>query len=513
MIYQFDDYRLDVSKMALTRGGEAVPMEPQVFDVLAALVSRPEQLVTKQDLIDLVWGGRFVSDGALSSRIKSARKVIGDDGSQQRYIRTVHGRGFRFIGEIVQTDEVTTAQVVVQSKQQPTVAVLPFENLSSDPDQGYLANALTQDLTNILARYRWLDVLSTNALRPFLGATNLYEALRGEAGVDYVLEGSVRRSGDALRLATTLVSTAKGQTHWSETYDQPMAEIFALQDEIVAKIIARVEPEIGLAERTRVANAGERDLAAWESFHLGVDHFFKFTAADNLQAQALLDQSRGLDAEFAEAHAWWAYAVVLGMVYWDTPLDQTLLDEALSATERAVSLDDRNAVLYALMARVRLARGEYAAAIKENERAVALNPALASAHCGLADSLAYEGRYEESIATFEHVIELSTNDPQRWAFFTYGALSMIFSGDYERALQWCDEALVIPNRQYWTLAHKMVALACLGREADAQSVKAQLLEEVPNFGVDFVKAKLFYIKRSDQLERYLTGLRAAGFEG
>ena len=512
MIYQFEEFSLDPDAMRLSRNGHQVTLEPQVFEVLAVLVSRHEQLVTKQDLIDLVWGGRFVSDSALSSRIKTARQIIGDDGKQQRLIRTVHGRGFRFVGEVHATEpSAFPAPSSTPPSSQPSVAVLPFENLSSDPDQGYLANGLTQDIGNILARHRWLQVLSVNALRPFLAQANLYQALGQEAGVDYVVEGSVRRAGERLRVATALVSTERGQTHWSESYDRAVADVFALQDEIATTIVSRIEPEIGQAERQRVVQLPPRDLHAWECFHLGVDQFFKFTADANVKAQALLQQSRSLDPQFAEAHDWWAYSVVLGMVYWNTAVSQEALDEALRAAEQAVQTDNRNAVLYTLMARVRLARGEYSAAIRENQRAIELNPALASAHCGLADSLAYEGRLDESIATFEHVIQLSTNDPQRWAFFTYGALAMIFQGDYERAVQWCDEAMLLPNRQYWTLAHKMVALAHMDRLPEAQVVQRELMGENPAFDLAFVREKLFYLKRADQLEVYLAGLARLGF--
>ncbi|NKC01320.1 MAG: tetratricopeptide repeat protein [Pseudomonadales bacterium] len=512
MPYQIGPFLLDLETAELHKDSKPVGVEPQVLEVLGALVTRRDQMVTKQDLIDQVWGGRFVSDAALSSRIKSARQALEDDGRQQRMIKTIHGRGFRFVGPVEEVSNSPVPVAVEKEPARPVVAVLDFENLSSEAGQDYFVNGITQDISNILARNRWLDVLARNALRPYLGAVNLYEALREEAGVDYVLEGSVRRAGEAIRVSTTLVSTDRGHTHWSETYDRSLHDIFQLQDEITRTIASRVEPEIGLAERQRVGQLPQRDLKAWDCYHLGVDRFFQFTAQSNVAAQELLERSRTLDPNFAEAHAWWAYSVVLGMVYWDTPVSRLQLDEALDATERAVSLDSRNAVLYALMARVRLARGEYDSAIRENQRAIDLNPALASAHCGLADSLAYEGRYDESIETFEHVIKLSTNDPQRWAFFTYGAMAMIFSGEYERAVEWCDEALVIPNRQYWTLAHKLVALALLGREQEVITVRELLLKEKSDFSVAFAKEKLFYVKRDDQLDNYLKALKLAGID-
>lgn len=244
--------------------------------------------------------------------------------------------------------------------------------------------------------------------------------------------------------------------------------------------------------------------------HLGVAHLFKFTAADNVEAQRLLQKSRELDPKFGEAHAWWAYAVVLGMVYWDTNPDSGLLNEALAATQRALEIDDQNAVFYALKARVQLARGEYDSARRENELAISLNPTLAAAHCGLADTLAYQGRYDEAVDRFEMAIRMSPNDPQRWAFLTYGALALIFKREFESAISWTDRAREIPNCQYWTLAHKAVALAYLDRHEEARATLEEVFASCPGFSLAFAERKLFYLRDQDQLQMYLEGLRIAG---
>jgi len=274
--------------------------------------------------------------------------------------------------------------------------------------------------------------------------------------------------------------------------------------------VARLEAEVGFAERQKVVRAARADLRARDCYHLGIWHFFKFTAKDNLEAQQLLQRSRELDPNFGEAHAWWAYAVILGMVYWDTEPTEALLDDALRATTLALELDDQNAVFYALKGRIQLARREYASALVENEIAIQLNPTFAAAHCGLGDSLSYEGRYEEAIERFRKAIDLSPNDPQRWAFLTYGALALIFNEEYERAIEWADRAAEIPNCQYWTLAHKAVALAYLRRYDEARAVVGRLLEASPGFSRAFAERKLFYLKDPRQLTLYLEGLSAAG---
>lgn len=264
---------------------------------------------------------------------------------------------------------------------------------------------------------------------------------------------------------------------------------------------AKVAPPVVLA----------RSLAhCRENYHLGIYHFYKFTGEDNVEVQRLLKRSQELDERFADAYSWWAYAVVLGMVYWDTPPTKILMDQALNACDIALSIDSKNATFYALRERVRKARCEYEEVIQENEKAISLNLTFAAAHCGLGDSLAYEGRYQESIECFERAIAMSPNDPQLWVFLTYGALVSLFTHDYEVALKWRERAQTIPNCQYWTKAHKMVALAYMGRTQEAEQSREQLLKEMPGFNCEFARKKFFYLKREEQKQLYIDGLRLAG---
>ncbi len=512
MMHRFGDCELDMERRELRRAGSLVPVEPQVFELLAYLVANADRVVSKDEINAEIWNGRAVSDSALSSRIKSVRQAVGDDGKSQALIRTVHGRGFRFVGEVASTaSPPAPADADSGVRRYPRVAIVPFDNLSGDPSEDYFSEGVTSDIIATLAKHRWLSVVARNTMRQYKDAAAGIDAIARETGADYVVEGSVRRADDRVRVGVQLVDASSGRCIWSESYDRESKDLFEVQDDITQTISARIEPEIGFEERRKISSAaGSRDLHAWECFHLGVAHFFKFTGDDNAKAQALLERARALDPSFGDAHAWWAYAVVLGAVYWDTEPSPALLDEALAATMRALSIDDKNAVLYALKARVQLARGEYASAVEGNRIAIALNPSFAAAHCGLADSLTFLGDYEQAIERFERAIALSTNDPQRWAFFTYGALALILSGDHERAVQWAEHAEEIPNRQYWTLAHKACALAYLGREEDAARALAAAVAEQPELSVAFARRKLFYIKSPEQLEIYLEGLRRAG---
>jgi TolB-like protein len=526
MRYQFDEFVLDTTLFELRHNNEPLKIEPQVVELLAFLVKNADRLVSKEEIYEAIWSGRYVSEAALSSRIKSARKAIGDDGQAQRFIRTVHKKGFRFVSQVQVIDQQPIDNTPSSNSSQrrstdntaptqadewrPTIMVSPFSSLSSDAEQEYFSDGITTDIITMLSKHRWLNVVARNTSFGYKGKSINLQTLGKEVGADYLVEGSVQRSGNRIRINTHLIDIKTGIQKWAEKYDRNLDDIFALQDDITEKIVGRLEPEIGLAERHKVIVSRPANMQAWDCYHLGIYHFYKFTGQDNIEAQRLLLRSQQLDERFGDAYVWWAYAVVLGMVYWDTPHTQDLMDKALQACDKALSLDNKNATFYALRARVRLARCEYDKAIAENEIAITLNPTFAAAHCGLGDSLAYEGRYDEAMKCFEKAIAMSPNDPQLWAFLTYGALASIFNNDYETALKWCERAQSIPNCQYWTKAHKIVALAYLDRPEEAAKYCKTLLIKMPDFSCAFAREKLFYLKNQTQVDQYIQGLKLAG---
>lgn len=518
MRYTFGHFEFDADRLELRQAGTLVHAEPQVLVLLAFLVAHAGETLTKEAINRYVWNGRVVSDAALSSRIKSLRQLLGDDGKRQAVIRTVHRRGFRFVAEVTREgDSSDSAQAACAAtpsggphSHRPTVAVLPFENLSADADQAYFSDGVSADLITHLSRHRWLNVIARNTAFGFRNSALTAAEFARELGARYVVQGSVQKSRNRVRVRVDVSDTHSGYQIWSERYDRELSDIFAVQDEITQTVAARVEPELGLAERHRVVASRTRNLQAWDCYQLGVYHFYQFTAESNREAQALLRRSQQIDESFGEAWAWWAYAVVLGMIYWDTPATQELLDEALDACERALQLDPRNASFYALRARTLLARREYDQAIVENRKAIELNPTFAAAYCGLGDSLAYEGRYDEAIACFEHAIDLSPNDPQLWAFYAYGALALLFRGEFERAEAWTERALATPNCQFWALAHRAVALAHLNRIPEAERCIERIRRHVPEFSRSYARERMFYLKRPDQIERYQEGLARAG---
>lgn len=518
MRYLFESFELDTEKGQLLQAGKALHAEPQVLELLEQLVKHANSLLTKDALLDAVWPGKVVSDAAISSRIKTLRQLLGDSGKEQRLLKTVHKKGFRFVANVevseatsaVSDHPVVTEKLPTRKSRQPRIAVLPFSNLSQDDGQNYLAEGISSDIIAHLSKYGWLSVIARNTIFGISQRANDAAEISDTLSLDYLVEGTLQKAGDRLRVQVHLNDTSRQLTLWSDRYDRNIDDIFELQDEITATIVARLEPEISQVERNKVMLHRPSSLEAWDCYHLGIYHLFKFTLSDHRRAETLLKQSTTLDNQFAAAYAWWAYSLILGMVYWENEPSQQNLDLALAASDEAVSLEPKDASFRMLRARVLLARREYAAAIQENVNAIEMNPSFAAAYCGMGDSLAYEGQYDEAIAYFEKAIALSPNDPQLWAFYTYGALALIFKEEYGKALDWINIALTIPNCQYWTLSHQVVALTKLEREDEAKQVLVRIRHANPWFDMAFVRAKLFYLKEPRQIQAYLDALQKVG---
>lgn len=515
---RFGAYELDPDRFELRRDGTPVAVEPQVFDLVSYLARNAERTVTKEEIFSRLWGDRFVSDSALSSQIKMARKVLGDDGTAQHTIRTIHGRGFRFVAKLSQPEEkpapngvqVPEAMAYKMATMKPSVAILPFINLNTEPSEDYLADGITEDITTALSKNRWLTVIARNSTFSFRNSADGIRVIGEKLGASYIVTGSVRKAGQRVRITVQLVDAGTENSVWSERFDRDMKDIFDLQDEITELVASRIESELGMTEQRKAERRPRKNLGAWDLYQLGVAEFYKFTPEANQRCQDLLRQSLDLDPDFASAHSRLAYAIVLSMVYFDAAPDDDRMDEALIAAKRALELDDQDANSFFTIGRVYLARREYDLAIDALEHAVELNPYLAVTYCGLGDSLAYEGRLDEAIEQFEIAIRLSPHDPFRWAFYSYRSLAHLFRGEYEDAVSWARKSVQIPNAQYWAKAHLVAALGLLGEKDQAARAIRELTKLKPEFSIDFAREHLFYLKKEDQIETYMDGLRKAG---
>src|SRR6478672_7305047 len=305
MTIGFGSYEIDVERRELRRGDVPVHVEPQVFDLINYLVQNRDRVVSKDDLIASIWGGRIVSDSTLTSRINAARKAIGDSGEDQKLIRTVARKGLRFVGDVrtqsrdTQSADAATRQIdasaglrpAASQPERPTIAVLPFTNMSGDPEQEYFSDGISEDIITALSKLRWFFVIARNSSFTYKGKPVHMRQVASELGVRYVVEGSVRRSGDRVRITAQLNDTASGGHIWAEHYDRDLIDVFAVQDEITDAIVAAIEPQIYAAENFRSRRKPPSNVDAWDLTMRALSHHWRVTRPDNILAQALLEQA------------------------------------------------------------------------------------------------------------------------------------------------------------------------------------------------------------------------------
>jgi len=539
MRFLFGNCALDPTRRELWRDGEPVHVEPQVFDLLFHLVRNRDQVISKEDMLAAVWGGRIVSESTVSNRINAARRAIGDSGDQQGFIRTVPRRGLRFVADVREEPDaspaaphpatepttragggndndsgsaggVSASKVAYEARGKPTVAVLPFDNMSGDAEQEYFSEGISDDIITLLSKHRGLLVIARNSAFAFKGSGSDVREVGRKLGADYVVEGGVRKLGKQLRITVHLIETEGGRLVWAEQYDRSLEHMHEVQDQITTTIAARIEPGIGTAERLRAERLPPQALQAWDLFRLGTKHFYLSTSESNLEAQRLFRRAIALDPNLAQAYGFLSYAIVLRMLYFDAEPQEEQLNEALALARNGVTLDDQDALIRFTYGRALLARKAYREALAELEEALKLNPALPVVYCGLADSLAYESRFAEAMPFFEKAISLSPHDPQRWAFYSYGALAQLFAREFEEAQRWAWNATRIPNAHYWPFAHRVSALGHLQRREELPAAIAELMQRKPDFTLGFARDRLFYVRNPAHLDTYVDGLRRAG---
>lgn len=316
MIYCCGQYQLDTERRELRCGSALVSLEPQVFDVLAFLMQHHERVVTKDDLIAAVWENRTVSDSTLSSRIAAARQAIGDTGEAQAMIRTIARKGFRFVGDIQIADTIDQHSATAPSdtkssslNAKPSIAVLPFINLSGDLEQEYFADGVTEDLITALSHFRWLFVIARSSSFTFKGRHSDVKDIGQKLGVRYLLEGSVRRAAARIRITSQLIDTSTGTHIWADRYDGAIEDIFELQDQLTASVVGAIGPKLEQAEIDRAKRKAPGNLDAYDYYLRGVANTVPYTKEGYEEALSQFYRVIEIDPAFAPAYgmASWCY--------------------------------------------------------------------------------------------------------------------------------------------------------------------------------------------------------------
>ncbi|WP_305985597.1 winged helix-turn-helix domain-containing tetratricopeptide repeat protein [Roseibium sp. MMSF_3544] len=513
MIYRFEEFELNVEKRELLRGSNLVSLEPQVFSLLLLLIENHDRVVSKDEIIEKIWGGRFISEAAVSSRISEVRKALGEGSKERRFIRTLYKQGFRFQFEpTTPPDSSPTTSTGTQDapankehNQYPVIVVLPFSGLPTDPEFDWLIDGICDDIITGLSRFRELRVISR--LSSFglasLNQKDLDAAIE-DLSADYIVEGNVRRIGSAWRLQVSIVSTGSQSQIWSERCTLEQSSLQNL-DPITDRIVAAIEPELLSAERDRIRRKPETDLTTWESTQKGLWLLWQQKSGLHEQAVSVLRSACERDPDYALAHAGLAYA--LCHAYKEGVMGSDALEQALVAARQAVQLDQRDAFSYVALGRSHLARQEYDEAISAYDEAIALNHNHAYGHFGKGYSLSLSGKAGAAIKHFETVLELSPRDPQGWSVCVLLCFSNLIIDQPETALSWAQRSLRMPNAPHWAKAAEAAAFKALGQEKEAELALDEALAARPDLNAAFLNRAYPFADQRDfkKLSEFMLG--------
>lgn len=393
----------------------------------------------------------------------------------------------------------------------PSIAVLPFDNLGADPEDGHFADGLAEDLITELSRFRELFVIARNSTFAFRGAAVDVQDVGRRLGVQYVVEGSLRRTGRRVRVTAQLIDAATGRHVWAERYDRDLDDVFAAQDELAAAIVAAIAPAVDAHGRERARRVAPARMGAWETLQRGLWHVYRYTPEDNREAIGHFERAIAMDPDFASAHAALGYAHYVGCM-WGFATDlPAAARTALASASRAAALDGRDAFARSVNARALMLVGNVQAAIAEATAAVELNVNLAAAHYALGFALAVGGRGDDALAAVDRAIRLSPYDPLMHAFLTLRSAILIVLGRHEEGLATALDAQRQPSCTAWGWLQAAAALANLGRLDEARASVARAREMKPDASMRWVRA-LFAGGDRDSLKRFLDGLERAGLE-
>lgn len=522
MQFLFADCVLDPDRRELTRVAKPVAIGPQVFDLLLYLVQNRDRVVTKDHLLEAVWGGRIVSESTLTSHINAVRKAIGDNGEEQQLVRTVPRKGFRFVGDVREADGAeqsakgnqaassAPSRPVPAAPSKPSIAVLPFQNLSGDPEQAYFADGVVEEIITALSRVRWLFVIARNSSFTYQGRAVDVTRVGQELGVGYVLEGSVRKAADRVRITGQLIDAVTGAHLWAERFEGTLDDIFELQDRIAESVAGAIAPQVELAEIERAKSKPTASLTSYDCYLRGLAHMHRGTKESVAEALPLFHRSIELDSEFAAAHAMTAWCYFWRKVNGWSSADPKEIAEGVRLARRAVELGRDDAVA--------LTRGGHALAhltgdldtgIALLDRAVFLNPNLASAWFLGGFLRIWHGESESAIAHFEHAMRLSPVDPELYRMQGGIAMAHLFAGRLDAASAWAERAHGNLSSFLMVVAILAATHALSGRLDEARRAMAQLRALDPALSISNLKDWL-PIHRQEHLSLFADGLRKAG---
>jgi len=527
MIYAFDDFELDLARAELRQGGAVCPVEPQVFALIALLLEHRDRLVSRDEILEKIWERRVVSDSALTSRIKSARRALGDDGKVQRYIRTVHGKGLRFVAEAqirsrqqpLPAKPVASAQlaepsqaVELAAEARPSIAVLPFRTHGEAGDWLSIADGLPHELIAELSRLRWLFVVARASSFRLRSDTVDPREVGRLLGVRYCLSGALEVSRERLTVTTELADTAGGDVVWAERYAAPLDDVHSVREQICASVLAHLEIRIPQHEASSARLKVPENLDAWSAYHLGLQHLYRFNQKDNAIAADMFGRAVRRDPGFARAHAG------LSFVHFQTAFLRQAGDtdaevaKARQCAQRGVDLDPLDPFVNFTMGRTYWLESDLDRAYGWLERAISLCPNYAQGLYAKAWTESMAGAALDARAHLDLSMRLSPLDPLYYGMLSARGLTHVTLGEDLEAADWTDRGARAPG------AHALIALIAAaaaqlaGQRKRAQAWASDARRRMPGVTrTDFFQA--FPIRDPRQRQRMAKALAQLGFKG
>lgn len=500
------DVRVDPALGEICKGGRTIKLEPRAMRLLMCLAERPGEVLSVDELLDLVWNDVIVSHDSVYTAVATLRRALSDDPKSPTYIANVARRGYRLIAPVASwvdaAAETSTKTVSVQSDR-PSIVVMPFVNLSDDPTQDYLSDGLTEDITTELSRWRLLAVRPRSASFRYRGIVADTKEVARELNVRFVVEGSVRRMGDRIRISVRLVDADSGSQVWVEKFDRKLAAIFAVQDRVVQTIVSTLVGRVQLSEVERARRKPPSSLAAYECV-LKANLLYWDDPAGVAEATRLVDKAIELDPDYGFAHA---LAAALCQHRWfEDPGDSNAaLQQAYALATRAVALDDGESTNHAMLGLVYVRQRCYELAVLCGRRAVEINPNNQWNAADLGIILVYAGQSDEALACFARARDIDPYFDEPW-YWRAAALAYMNLHRYTDAVSSLGHVRV---RSYRYAALMAACHAQLGNEDQAADSAAECLFLKPAFSsAHFMKKEPF--KLPSHAEQLVACLRRAG---
>jgi len=521
LLYFFENFVLDLDRRELRDGQAQVQTAPQVFDLLEYLIRNRERVVSKDELFASIWNGRIVSESALTTRINAARTAIGDNGEEQRLIRTLARKGVRFVGAVREEQRPETPVATGATTQSPeqalplpegtSIAVLPFTNMSGDPEQEYFADGMAEEIITALSRCGSLFVIARNSSFTYKGRSVDIRQVGRELGVRYVLEGSVRRGGDRVRFTGQLIDATSGVHIWADRFEGSKDDVFGLQDQITESVVAVIEPTLQLAEIKRLKHKSATNLDVYDLVLRAQQLEYQFTEESLAAALRHLNEALVIDPTYAPALALTAFCYAERRDQgWATDQEWEAR-EGLRLASRAVEFgkDDGNIFWMAAFAVLRLQMDAHRAR-ELADCSLQLNPNSAVA-------LSVAGRIEASLGNTDRALELllraqrlSPRDPKGW-FITGGGTAYAYfqAGRFEEAVAAAKKALIQNPRFTVALRNLAASLVKQGRRQEAAEVMRELLSIEPQLTLSRLRDRMMNVEEKLWSD-YSSALRLAG---